>query len=168
MKTLLKVENLDISFSGYGITHQVLHDVNFTVGEGEQVSLIGETGSGKSVTSKAILGTLPNNASIDGGRISFEGVDLFNLPATDRERLKGTAFSIIMQDPLSSFNPVFRIGTHLEDVMYHADRRQGIIESAKARKARIFDTLRKCNWLIQNAFIMHGRLSCLVECVNVF
>jgi peptide/nickel transport system ATP-binding protein len=143
MKTLLKVENLDISFSGYGITHQVLHDVNFTVGEGEQVSLIGETGSGKSVTSKAILGTLPNNASIDGGRISFEGVDLFNLPATDRERLKGTAFSIIMQDPLSSFNPVFRIGTHLEDVMYHADRRQGIIESAKARKARIFDTLRK-------------------------
>ncbi|MGJ8610435.1 MAG: nickel ABC transporter ATP-binding protein NikE [Octadecabacter sp.] len=143
MKTLLKVENLDISFSGYGRTQQVLHDVNFTVGEGEQVSLIGETGSGKSVTSKAILGTLPSNASIDNGKVSFEGLDLFNLSTTDRERLKGTAFSIIMQDPLSSFNPVFRIGTHLDDVMYHADRRQGILDNAKARKARIFDTLRK-------------------------
>jgi peptide/nickel transport system ATP-binding protein len=113
------------------------------VGEGEQVSLIGETGSGKSVTSKAILGTLPGNASIDGGQISFEGQGLFDLPTAERERLKGTAFSIIMQDPLSSFNPVFRIGTHLDDVMYHADRRQGISDNAKARKARIFDTLRK-------------------------
>jgi len=143
MKQLLDVQNLNICFSGYGRTQQVLHDVNFAVNEGEQVALIGETGSGKSVTAKAILGTLPANASIESGRIGFEGLDLFNLPKPERERLKGTAFSIIMQDPLSSFNPVFHIGTHLDDVMRYADRRQGIVDNAKGRKARIFETLRK-------------------------
>lgn len=143
MKRLLDVQNLNISFSGYGRTQQVLHDISFCVNEGEQVSLIGETGSGKSVTAKAILGTLPANATIDSGSIGFEGMELFNLSKPDRERLKGTAFSIIMQDPLSSFNPVFRIGTHLDDVMRHADRRQGILDSAKGRKSRILETLRK-------------------------
>ena len=141
--TLLDVNGLNMSFSGYGRTRQVLHDVSFSVGASERVALIGETGSGKSVTAKAILGTLPGNASVDGGSIAFDGLDLFRQSMADREKLKGTAFSIIMQDPLSSFNPVFRIGQHLDDVMYYADRRRGEVSSAAERKARIHDTLRK-------------------------
>lgn len=140
---LLEVKDLNISFSGYGQVKQVLHDVSFSVGRSERVALIGETGSGKSVTAKAILGTLPGNATVDGGSISFDGLDLFRQSVADREKLKGTAFSIIMQDPLSSFNPVFRIGQHLDDVMYYADRRRGEVSTAADRKARIFDTLRK-------------------------
>ncbi|WP_428926205.1 nickel ABC transporter ATP-binding protein NikE [Marinibacterium sp. SX1] len=140
---LLDVKGLNISFSGYGQTRQVLHDVSFSVGKSERVALIGETGSGKSVTAKAILGTLPGNASVDSGAIAFDGLDLFRQSMAEREKLKGTAFSIIMQDPLSSFNPVFRIGQHLDDVMYHADRRRGVVSSARERKARILDTLRK-------------------------
>ena len=140
---LLDVNGLNISFSGYGQTRQVLHDVSFSVGASERVALIGETGSGKSVTAKAILGTLPGNATVESGSIAFDGLDLFRQSIADREKLKGTAFSIIMQDPLSSFNPVFRIGQHLDDVMYYADRRRGEVSSAADRKARIFDTLRK-------------------------
>ncbi|MCL4145370.1 UNVERIFIED_CONTAM: hypothetical protein GTU68_055012, partial [Idotea baltica] len=140
---LLQVKGLDITFSGYGRSKQVLHAVDFDIAQGERVSLIGETGSGKSITSKAILGTLPGNASIDGGEILFEGKDLLTLPERERDLMKGTAFSIIMQDPLASFNPVFRIGQHLEDVMLFADRRLGKASTVRERKTRILDTLRK-------------------------
>ena len=65
------------------------------------------------------------------------------MPPARRDALKGTAFSVIMQDPLSSFNPVFRIGRHLDDVMYYADRRLGRKSSAAERRDRIFEVLRK-------------------------
>jgi len=140
---LLAVQDLTVAFSGYGRANRVLHGVSFSIEAGERVALIGETGSGKSVTSKAILGTLPRNAKVEAGSVAYRGRQLLNLPSSERNKLKGTAFSIIMQDPLSSFNPVFRIGRHLEDVMHYADRNQGIFDTPKGRKQRIFEVLRK-------------------------
>lgn len=140
---LLKVENLNVTFTNYGRTRQVLRDVAFTVAAGERVALIGETGSGKSVTAKAIIGTLPKNASITSGAIVIDGRDVLALPRREREALKGTAFSLIMQDPLSSFNPVFKIGTHLDDVMRFADKRDGINSSKAERRTRIAAVLRR-------------------------
>ncbi len=140
---LLKVENLNVTFTNYGRTRQVLRNVAFTVSAGERVALIGETGSGKSVTAKAIIGTLPKNATIASGAIVIDGRDVLAMPRREREALKGTAFSLIMQDPLSSFNPVFKIGTHLDDVMRFADKRNGINSSKAGRRTRIAAVLRR-------------------------
>ena len=140
---LLNVENLTVSFTTYGRTRQVLNDVSFSVSAGERVALIGETGSGKSVTAKAIIGTLAKNASIRSGAISFGGRNVLDMSRGERENLKGSAFSLIMQDPLSSFNPVFTIGTHLDDVMRFADKREGKSSSRSDRRSRIAAVLRR-------------------------
>lgn len=140
---LLKVEDLNVTFTNYGRTRQVLRNVGFTVAAGERVALIGETGSGKSVTAKAIIGTLPKNAAITSGSIVIEGREVLAMPRSEREALKGTAFSLIMQDPLSSFNPVFKIGTHLDDVMRFSDRRDGISSNKAERRKRIAAVLRR-------------------------
>lgn len=140
---LLKIEALNVSFTTYGRTRQVLRDISLTVAAGERVALIGETGSGKSVTAKAIIGTLPKNAAINSGVISVAGRDVLKMQRREREALKGTAFSLIMQDPLSSFNPVFKIGTHLDDIMRFADKRDGIRSSKAERRTRIAAVLQR-------------------------
>jgi len=140
---LLKVEGLNVSFTTYGRTRRVLKDISFSVAAGERVALIGETGSGKSVTAKAIIGTLPKNAAITSGSIAFSDRQVLDMPRGEREALKGTAFSLIMQDPLSSFNPVFKIGTHLDDVMRFADKREGKNFSKAERRQRTAAVLRR-------------------------
>lgn len=140
---LLDIRNLNVAFTGYGIRTHVLRDVSLTIAEGQRVALIGETGSGKSVTSKAVLNTLPNNARVESGEIVWRGQDLLQQSDASREALKGIEMSVVMQDPLSSFNPVFTIGTHLDDVLKWADRRAGQRRGRAERRERIHEVLRR-------------------------
>lgn len=139
---LLSVQDLGVSFTTYGRTTQVLHGVSLDVAEGAQIALVGESGSGKSVTMKTIMGILPQPpARITGGRILFDGRDLLTMPERDRLRLRGTAMSMVFQDPMSSLNPVFTIKDQLGTILKYADRRLGRDRNARGRMARILEVL---------------------------
>ncbi len=141
---ILEIENLNISFSTYGQRAQILHDVSMHVKQGERVSLIGQSGSGKTVTMRAIIGTLPMPpAQIESGAIRYEGRELLTLSKTARNRLKGTGISIILQDPMLSFNPVLTIGRQMDDIIRYADVRLGLSRSKSARRVHIIETLKK-------------------------
>ncbi|BDU36423.1 dipeptide ABC transporter ATP-binding protein [Vibrio nigripulchritudo] len=141
---LVDIRNLNVSFENYGVSKQVLHNVSIQIQPGQRVALVGETGSGKSVTSKALIGNLPERtARVLGGEIDVEGRSVFELGKEEREGLKGTVMSMIQQDPLSSFNPVFRIGTHLDDVLKYVDKREGVSRSKAQRQEAIYEALKK-------------------------
>lgn len=144
MSDILQVENLNISFHNYGKTEPVLHDVSLRIGSGERVALIGQSGSGKTVTMRAIIGTLPTPPGrIESGRILYQGTDLLLLNKQQRNRLKGTGLSIILQDPLQSFNPVLTIRRQMDDVVRYTDSRTGRQRSRAQRIEHICNTLDK-------------------------
>lgn len=144
MKRLLDIRDLTIGFTAYGQTRRVLHNVNMHVDEGERVSLIGQSGSGKTVTMRTIIGTLPMPPGrVENGSIHYDGQSLLDLGRQDRNRLKGTGISIILQDPMLSFNPVLTIGRQMDDIVRYADVRLGRVRSKADRRAHLVETLRK-------------------------
>ncbi|MFQ5794284.1 MAG: ABC transporter ATP-binding protein [Candidatus Bipolaricaulia bacterium] len=115
---LLAVKDLEVHFEIYEGTVRVLNGVNLVVGRGEKVGLVGETGCGKSVTMKTIMGTLPiPPGRIVGGEIEFKGRDLLQLSRQELQKIKGKEISMVFQDPMNSLNPVFKIGTQLTDII---------------------------------------------------
>lgn len=115
---LLEVQDLRISFhTTEGVSH-VLNGVDLTVHAGESVGLVGETGCGKSVTLKSILGLLSMPpAHVDSGRILFKGQDLLTMSPDEHRRLRGRAMAFIPQEPLGSLNPVFTVGDQLVELI---------------------------------------------------
>ena len=141
---ILDVQDLNISFTTYGQRVQILHDVELSVAEGEKVALIGQSGSGKTVTMRAIIGTLPTPpARIESGSIFFSGQELLSLRPRARNQVKGTDISIVLQDPLLSFNPVLTILRQMDDIVRYADVRLGLRRSTQERKTHILATLEK-------------------------
>lgn len=144
MSRLLDIRNLSIGFSAYGQTRRVLSDVSMHVNHGERVSLIGQSGSGKTVTMRTIIGTLPiPPGHIENGSIDYDGMSLLDLNAQDRNRLKGTGISIVLQDPMLSFNPVLTIRRQMDDIIRYSDIRFGKQRNKLEREAHLIDTLHK-------------------------
>ncbi|MFZ5811015.1 MAG: ABC transporter ATP-binding protein [Thermodesulfobacteriota bacterium] len=115
---LLEVKNLSVSFQTYQGRAMVLDRACLTVNRGEIMGLVGETGCGKSVLSRAVLRITPTPpGSIDGGSILFEGRDLLSLPKKAMRRLRGDRISMIFQEPMSSLNPVFTVGNQMREVV---------------------------------------------------
>ena len=114
MKKLLEIRNLNITFQDMVGELKAVNDVSFTIKKGEILGLIGESGSGKSVTAKAIMKLL------DGGNISgeiwFNGKNLLNAKEKEICRLRGTKISMIFQEPMTALNPVVKIGKQIEEV----------------------------------------------------
>jgi len=114
---LLRVDDLQVEFSTSAGIVRALDGVSFDVRAGETVAILGESGSGKSVTAQAIMALLPQPAgSIVGGEIRYQGFDLASAPTSKVRELCATEIAMIFQDPLSSLNPVFRVGWQIAEV----------------------------------------------------
>ena len=113
----LQVHNLRISFRTTSGKVQAVRGISFDLHKGETLAIVGESGSGKSVTSKAVLGIQAGNAINEGGEILYDGMDLLKISEDDFYRLRGDKIAMIFQDPLSSLNPIMRIGKQLTEAM---------------------------------------------------
>ncbi|MEJ1974960.1 MAG: ABC transporter ATP-binding protein [Acetobacteraceae bacterium] len=136
MSPLLGIDRLRLSYAtGRGIVTAV-EEATLTVQEGEAVGLVGESGSGKSSLARAVLGLLPRGVGrIERGSITVRGRDITRLSPREWERFRGNPVAMVFQDPLSSLNPVMRVGTQIaESVTRH--------ERTAAPAARVAELLR--------------------------
>lgn len=122
----LSIENLSIAFDGG--RKAAVSDVSLSVAAGEAVGLVGESGSGKSLTARATLGLLPKNVSVSG-HIRLDGRSILDMPASELRRVRGAGIAMIFQDPMSSLNPVARVGQSITQVIRsHKDMRESDAE----------------------------------------
>ena len=112
---VLEVKDLRVSFkTDHGIVKAV-RGVSFDLYKGETLCIVGESGSGKSVSSKAIMGILANNAIVENGTIMYEGENLLEVSEEEYVNIRGHKIGMIFQDPLSSLNPIMRIGKQITE-----------------------------------------------------
>ena len=114
---VLSVNDLEINFKTDNGIVKAVRDVSFDLYEGETLCIVGESGSGKSVTSKAIMGILANNAIIQGGNIIYRGENLLEVSEDEFYKIRGHKIGMIFQDPLSSLNPIVKIGKQITEAM---------------------------------------------------
>ncbi|MGL4239275.1 ABC transporter ATP-binding protein [Tabrizicola sp.] len=111
--SFLVVENLSARLKGN--SYPILRSVSLSVAAGQVHGLVGESGAGKSMIGKAVLGILPTSVEITSGRIMLDGTDLLSLPPKDRRRRIGATAALIPQDPLTALNPSRRIAPQITD-----------------------------------------------------
>src|SRR5699024_9409780 len=128
MTPVLQVNDLSVSFHTSRGSARAVNGVSFDVASGETVAILGESGSGKSVTAQAIMGLLPRRtSSIDTGQVLFKGTDVLQMPPKQARELAGRDIGMVFQDPLSSLNPVYTVGTQISE---SARRRFGASRAA--------------------------------------
>ena len=121
---VLEINGLSIELTGRGKTvGSIVHDVSLRIGHREIVGLIGESGSGKTIAAKSLIGLLPKRIRVTEGTAMFRGTDLFTLSPKAIRKIRGKAISVIPQDALHALNPVHRIGRQVgEPLSIHTDR----------------------------------------------
>ena len=114
---LLTVSHLAIDFeTRYGVVRAV-EDVSFTLNKGEVLALVGESGSGKSITAYSILNLLDTNGRLAEGKINYHGMALHNADKKMLSEVRGREIAMIFQNPMSTLNPIRKVGEHLSDML---------------------------------------------------
>ncbi|MBQ0867253.1 ABC transporter ATP-binding protein [Streptomyces smyrnaeus] len=139
--SLLEVRDLHVEFHTRDGVAQAVNGVSYSVEAGESLAVLGESGSGKSVTAQAVMGILDMPPGrITGGRILFQGRDLLELPEEERRKIRGSKMAMIFQDALSSLNPVLTVGYQLAE-MFRVHQGLGRKE-ARARAVELMERVR--------------------------
>jgi oligopeptide/dipeptide ABC transporter ATP-binding protein len=129
---LLQVRDLKVRFTQNGRTVRAVDGVNYSLQSGKTLAIIGESGSGKTVSSRAIMGLLPATASVSGSA-KFEGVELLGMSDKELRTRRGPDFAMVFQDPARSLNPTMRIGTQITEAI----RSHFEVSKAEAKKQAI-------------------------------
>ena len=133
---VISVRDLKVEFATRRGALRAIDGVSFDIMPGEVLGVVGESGAGKSVTGAAIIGLIEPPGRIAGGEILLHGQRIDNLPAEEMRRLRGRKIAMIFQDPLTSLNPLYRVGEQLiETIQTHTNL------SASAARARAIDLL---------------------------
>ena len=117
MDSILEVRHLKIAFRTNAGVLKAVRDISFDLKRGRTLAIVGESGSGKSVTCRAIMGILSGNSVVEGGEIFYDGKDLLHIGEEEMQKIRGDKISMIFQDPLSSLNPIVRIGPQIMEAM---------------------------------------------------
>lgn len=126
MTALLEIHDYRLAFDTFDGTAQVLDGIDLELEAGQTLGIVGETGCGKSVLARSLLGLNPAPpARVVSGAIRFRGQDLLRLPERDLRKLRGRAISMVFQDPASYLNPLLTIGTQMEDAIRGQDAAAG-------------------------------------------
>ncbi len=141
MSVLLSVRDLSLAGHSAGGSRTIVDRLSLAVSEGESLALCGESGSGKSVTALSIMGLLPEwEVTVEGGRVDFAGRDLLQMSGRERRKVAGSDIAMIFQEPMTSLNPVMRVGDQIVE-MIRAHERVGR-RAAAARATELLAAVR--------------------------
>ncbi|WNI11952.1 ABC transporter ATP-binding protein [Corynebacterium sp. Z-1] len=133
---LLDISGLKIAFESSTGTVEAVRDFDLTIYPGQSVAIVGESGSGKSTAAMSILGLLPGTGEVTAGSITFDGNELAGLDEKGWQEVRGRQIGLVPQDPMSNLNPVWRIGTQVEESL----RANNVVEGSK-RHERVVELL---------------------------
>ena len=139
MSAILKVENLNVTLRHRRVSKKLVEDVSFEVHPGECLGILGESGSGKSMTVKSVLGLLDKNFQVSGSAI-FDGQDLLKETKEELRRLRGSRITMVLQNPMTCFDPHYRIGNQMAETF--ATHTSWNVQEIRSRCLEILDQMR--------------------------
>ena len=137
---ILEIKKRNLSFRSDDKEYQALHKVNRTLKEGEMLAIVGESGCGKTITAMSILRLLAPNAKITSGEILYKGKNLLTLPEKEMQKIRGKEIALIPQDPMTSLNPLYTIGSQLLEVIETHQNLNG--EEAEKRAIEVLEQVK--------------------------
>lgn len=137
--TILEVKNLNLGFQFEEDFKQALYDVSFSLEQGKMLSIVGESGCGKTMSAMSILNLVPKNAKITSGEVIFNGENILNKTQKEMQHIRGSKIALIPQDPMTSLNPLYTIGDQLLEILRFHQNLQG--DEAIKKAVEAFDAV---------------------------
>ncbi len=136
---ILEVKNLNLGFQSEDTFRQALFDVSFCLEKGKMLSIVGESGCGKTMSAMSILNLIPKTARITSGQILFNGENLLEKNQRQMQHIRGSKIALIPQDPMTSLNPLYTVGDQLLEILKFHQNLQG--EEAEKKAIEAFETV---------------------------